>query len=177
MDGLARTVEKGLSRSVGVSNFNQRQMARAVQALHARGIPLASNQVAFSLLNRSPERDGVLASCLALNVTLIAYSPLAMGMLSGKYTEDNPPPGIRGRRYPPSRLRAMAPLIEALRRIGQSRDRTPSQVALNWVICKGAIPIPGAKNALQAEENAGALGWRLSADEVAELDDVSFRLS
>ena len=71
----------------------------------------------------------------------------------------------------------MAPLIDALRRIGKSRERTPSQVALNWVICKGAIPIPGAKNALQAEENAGALGWRLTADEVAELDEVSFRVS
>jgi len=177
MDGLARTVEKGLTRSVGVSNFNQRQMARAVHALHARGIPLASNQVAFSLLNRSPERDGVLASCLALNVSLIAYSPLAMGMLSGKYTEKNPPPGIRGRRYPPSRLRAMGPLITTLRRIGEKREHTPSQVALNWVICKGAIPIPGAKNAPQAEENAGALGWRLTTDEVAELDEMSLRFS
>ena len=175
MDGSPRALDAGLTRAIGVSNFNQRQTARAVQRLQAGGAVLASNQISYSLLNRSPERNGVLACCEALGVTVIAYSPLAMGMLTGKYSEENPPPGMRRRRFPAARLRAMAPLTSALRRIGGTRGRTPSQVALNWVICKGAIPIPGAKNALQAEENAGALGWRLSADEIAELDEVSAR--
>ena len=176
MDGLIRTLDAGLTRAVGVSNFDQRQTTRAVQRLQAGGAVLASNQISYSLLNRSPERNGVLACCERLGVTVIAYSPLAMGMLSGKYSEEHPPPGMRRRRFPPARLRAIAPVISALRQIGGKRGRTPSQVALNWVICKGAIPIPGAKNSLQAEENAGALGWRLSADEIAELDEVSERI-
>jgi aryl-alcohol dehydrogenase-like predicted oxidoreductase len=175
MDGLVRVLDAGLTRAVGVSNFNQRQMARAVQRLQAGGAVLASNQISYSLLNRTPENNGVLACSQALGVTVIAYSPLAMGMLSGKYSEEHPPPGMRRRRFPPARLRAIVPLISALREIGGKRRRTPSQVALNWVICKGAIPIPGAKNAMQAEENAGALGWRLSADEMAELDALSER--
>jgi aryl-alcohol dehydrogenase-like predicted oxidoreductase len=177
MDGLVRVLDAGLTRAVGVSNFNQRQMARAVQRLQAGGAVLASNQISYSLLNRTPENNGVLACSKALGVTVIAYSPLAMGMLSGKYSEEHPPPGMRRRRFPPARLRAIVPLISALREIGGKRRRTPSQVALNWVICKGAIPIPGAKNAMQAEENAGALGWRLSADEIAELDALSERFS
>lgn len=173
MSGLADAVHRGQARAVGVSNYTQRQTVRAALALQRHGVPLASNQVAYSLLNRAPERNGVLEACRALGVAVIAYSPLAMGMLSGKYTPENPPPGIRGRRYPPGRLREIQPLVAAVARIGTERGNTTSQVALNWVICKGAIPIPGAKNAQQAEENVGALGWRLSADEVAELDEVS----
>ncbi|MFN0070670.1 MAG: aldo/keto reductase [Chloroflexota bacterium] len=177
MDGLAQVVQNGLTRAVGVSNYNRGQVARAVRALEAQQIPLASNQIAYSLLNRAPEHNGVLQTCQALGVSVIAYSPLGMGMLSGKYTAENPPPGIRGRRYPPSRLKSMEPLIQSIRSIGLARDKTPSQIALNWVICKGAIPIPGAKNALQAEENAGALGWRLSSNEIATLDDASARIA
>jgi pyridoxine 4-dehydrogenase len=67
----------------------------------------------------------------------------------------------------------MEPLLSTLARVAESRNKTASQVALNWVICKGAIPIPGAKNARQAEENAGALGWRLGDAEIAELDEQS----
>ena len=71
----------------------------------------------------------------------------------------------------------MTPLMGTVQRISEDRKRTPSQVALNWVICKGAIPIPGAKNAQQAKENCGALGWRLTVDEVRELDEVSAPVS
>ena len=90
MDGLLRALDAGLMRAIGVSNFNQRQTARAVQRLQGGGAVLASNQISYSLLNRSPERNGVLACCEALGVTVIAYSPLAMGMLTGKYSEENP---------------------------------------------------------------------------------------
>jgi aryl-alcohol dehydrogenase-like predicted oxidoreductase len=170
-DALADAVEAGLTHAVGVSNYSLAQMQRAHQALARRGVVLASNQVEYSLLHRAPERNGLLATCRELGVTLIAYSPLAMGMLTGKYTPDNPPPGVRGRRYGRQLLARIQPLIALMREIGQAHgDKTPAQVALNWVICKGALPIPGAKNARQAEQNVGALGWHLADDEVAALD-------
>lgn len=171
MDGLAEAAEAGLVRAVGVSNYNADQMRRAHAALARRGIPLASNQVNYSLLHRRPERDGVMEACCQLGVTLIAYSPLAMGLLTGKYTPENPPPGLRGRRYGRRYLAQIQPLIGLMREIGQAHGgKTPTQVALNWVICKGAVPIPGAKSARQAEDNAGALGWRLTEGEIAALD-------
>jgi aryl-alcohol dehydrogenase-like predicted oxidoreductase len=172
--GLADAVDAGLSRAVGVSNYNPDQTRRAHAALAERGVPLVSNQVQYSLLHRRPERNGLFDVCRELDVTLIAYSPLAMGVLTGKYTPDNSPPGIRGRRYRRDYLAQVQPLIALLREIGEARgELTPAQVALNWVICKGGVPIPGAKNARQAEDNAGALGWRLSGEEVAALDAAS----
>jgi aryl-alcohol dehydrogenase-like predicted oxidoreductase len=177
VDALARVMTLGLTRSVGVSNYDRPQTVRAAEALRKRGVFLASNQIAYSLLNRSAERNGVLKACTEMGVAVIGYSPLAMGMLSGKYSEANPPPGIRRYRFPRSRLSALSPLISTVRRIAAARERTASQIALNWVICKGAIPIPGAKNAQQAQENCGALGWRLTPDEVAELDEVSAPVS
>jgi len=174
MAGLADAVDAGLARSVGVSNYNPDQTRRAHAALAERGLPLVSNQVQYSLLYREPERNGLFDVCRELNVTLIAYSPLAMGVLTGKYTPDNSPPGIRGRRYRRDFLAQVQPLIDLLREIGEARGGlTPAQVALNWVMCKGAVPIPGAKNARQAHENVGALGWRLSDEEIAALDAAS----
>lgn len=174
MSGLADAVGAGLVRAVGVSNYDLAQTERAHAALVRRGVPLASNQVHYSLLNRKVERAGLLARCAALGVTIIAYSPLEMGLLSGKYTPERPPSGSRARRYPPDYLARIQPLIARLREMGIAHDeRTPAQVALNWTICKGTIPIPGAKNAEQVRQNAGALGWRLTPEEVAELDRLS----
>lgn len=131
----------------------------------------------YSLLHRKPEQNGVLATCQELGITLIAYSPLAQGLLTGKYSPENPPPGLRGLRYGRRRLRAIAPLLRLLQSIGEAHGgKTPAQVALNWLICKGAVPIPGAKDARQARENAGALGWRLTPEEVERLDQVSGNL-
>src|SRR5581483_50369 len=95
MDGLAAAVEKGMTRAVGVSNFNAEQMRRAYARLAKYNIPLASNQIQFSLLERSPDFNGLVETCRELGVTLIAYSPLKYGMLTGKYTPDNPPRGAR----------------------------------------------------------------------------------
>jgi len=170
---LAEAVEAGLARAVGVSNYNPDQMRRAYDVLARRGVPLASNQVEFSLLRRGPERNGLLALCRELNVTLIAYSPLAQGLLTGKYTPETPPPGVRRVLYRGALAKTQS-LVGLLREIGQAYGgKTPAQVALNWTICKGALPIPGAKNARQAEQNAGALGWRLTEAEVAALDAAS----
>lgn len=174
---LGEVVHEGLARAVGVSNYSTEQMRRTVQALSKLDVPLASNQVEYSLLHRKPEQNGLLAACREANITLLAYSPLAKGLLSGKYTPDNPPPGVRGRQYNRKRLEQLQPLIQRLREIGHEHgSKTPAQVALNWTICKGTVPIPGAKNARQALENAGAMTWRLSEAEVSELDELSERV-
>jgi len=174
MDTLADAVEAGLVRAVGVSNYNLEQMQRAHEALAQRGVPLASNQVEYSLLRRQPERTGLLAACRELGVTLIAYCPLAQGLLTGKYTPDNPPRGWMRRFMRRAELAQVQPLVSQLRETGEAHGgKAPGQVALNWVMCKGVVPIPGAKNARQAEQNAGALGWRLSDGEVAALDAIS----
>lgn len=177
MAALADAVAAGLTRAVGVSNFNVPQLRRAHAALARRGVPLASNQVEFSLLQRQPEWSGLLEACRELDVSLIAYSPLALGALTGKYTPEHPLTGVRGRLINRARLASLQPLIDTLRELGAAHGgKTPAQVALNWVICKGAIPIPGAKSARQARENAGALGWRLAPGEVDALDAASARL-
>jgi aryl-alcohol dehydrogenase-like predicted oxidoreductase len=173
-NALADAVEAGLTRAVGVSNYNSAQMLRAHSALSKRGVPLASNQVEFHLLNRRVEREGLLELCRELGVTLIAYSPLAKGMLTGKYTPQTRPPGLRSYIFRPARLGKIQSLIQLLREIGQAHDgKSPAQVALNWVMSKGAVPIPGAKRAKQAQENAAALGWRLAEAEIAALDEES----
>jgi len=173
MEGLVECVKSGMTRTVGISNYGQTRMLAAYSALARHNIPLASNQVHYSLLNRSTEKDGTLARCKELGVRLIAYSPLEKGLLSGKYSVENPPPGTRAGSYA-GMLSKIQPLIKAITAIGQDHGgKSNVQVALNWVICKGALPIPGAKNAEQAQQNAGALGWKLSDAEVAKLDELS----
>jgi aryl-alcohol dehydrogenase-like predicted oxidoreductase len=167
-------MEAGLTSAVGVSNFSPSQTVRAHAALARRSVLLASNQVEYSLLDRKPETSGLVSVCRDLGVTIIAYSPIAKGVLTGKYTPDNVPPGMRRRMYSRDDLMRVQPLIDVLKEIGQAHgDKTPSQVSLNWLICKGAVPIPGAKNLRQAQENFGALGWRLTDEEVARLDEMS----
>jgi aryl-alcohol dehydrogenase-like predicted oxidoreductase len=174
MEPLAAAASKGLVKEVGVSNYSAGQMRGAFERLAAKGVRLASNQVEYSLLKRSVEVNGVRDVCRELNVKLIAYSPLAMGMLSGKYTPTSPPPGVRGFRYRSPLLASLPPLIGLLDEIGRGHgNKTRNQVALNWLICKGALPIPGAKNATHAFDNAGAAGWRLTAADVAALDEAS----
>jgi aryl-alcohol dehydrogenase-like predicted oxidoreductase len=178
MDALADAVEAGLTRTVGVSNYSAAQMRQAHAALSKRGIVLASNQVEYSMLKRDVERNGLLAVCRELHVTLIAYRPIAQGLVTGKYTPENPPKGLRGLMYNREYLARIQPLIGLQRQIGEAHGgKAPSQVALNWLICKGALPIPGAKSARQAQDNAGALGWRLTDSEVAALDEASSEIS
>ncbi len=173
MRGMLDCLEAGLTRAIGVSNFSEAEMLRAYSILARHHVSLASNQVHYSLLSRRVEKDGLLARCKELGIRLIAYSPLEMGLLTGKYSPENPPPGTRAVRYS-FVIGRISPLIKLMTKIGQDHGgRSNSQVALNWVMCKGALPIPGAKNAAQAEENAGALGWRLTNDEMAALDEAS----
>lgn len=177
MEALAEAVKSGLTRLVGVSNFNAVQMGRAHAALAKHGIPLACNQVEYSLLKRVVERNGLLALCRELGVTLVAYRPVTGGLLTGRYTPENPPQGWRGRRYSRAYLSRIQPVVALLRQVGEAHGgKTPSQVALNWLIYKGALPIPGATKVQHVHENAGALGWRLSEDEIASLDAAEDKL-
>jgi len=174
---LAEAVRDGKTRAVGVSNYNKNQMQRAYTVLSKYNLSLASNQVEYHLLNRKIEKNGLLDRCKEMGVRVIAYSPLAKGLLTGKYSPENPPPALRGsngREY----LKALQGLIGLMAEIGQGHGgKTPGQVALNWTICKGTLPIPGAKTKAQAAENAGAKGWRLTEEEVRALDEASDKFS
>lgn len=172
-DALAAVYQKGLAKSLGVSNFSREEMARVVSRLKAHNLRLSSNQVEFSLLRQHPMHSGLLADCAQQGITLLAYSPLAMGRLTGKYSKQNPPPGRRGFGNQP--WPKIDGVLQDLIAIGNKYGKTPSQVALNWVMCQGAVPIPGSKNATQAADNAGALGWRLSDQEVARLSAAGVR--
>ena len=182
MEAMADLVSAGQVRAVGVSNFSARRMRAAHRALAARGIPLASNQMPYSLLNRRIETNGVLAAAKELGVAIIAYSPLAQGVLTGKFHER--PDAIRG----VSRLRRLRtafrsrglersrPLIAALRQIGASHGATATQVALSWLVTfhgETVVAIPGATSPAQAEENAGALRLTLDAADFSRLDALS----
>lgn len=170
MDKVADAVEAGKVKAVGVSNYSAKQMREAHTALAKRGIPLASNQVEYSLLHRKPEVDGVLDACRELGITLIAYSPLAGGMLTGKYSAQNRAGGFFRRilpQYNRKAMDAMQPVIKHLREIGDGYSKSPSQVAIRWLIENpNVLPIPGVKNGKQAIDNAGALAFSLTAEEI-----------
>lgn len=201
-DALASTVRSGKARAVGVSNFNA-SLVRAMHAALARcGIALASNQVAFNLLDRSIEINGVLEACRELNVALIPSVPLAVGILSGRcWRGEAPMNGVqqaylrqskldpfhlrtpatlahtqegrmkRALSAPPA-MRNLGMLFAAMQTIAETRGKSLPQVALNWLLTVDplVIPIPGAKNAVQALDNAGALGWRLTPAECLSLN-------
>jgi aryl-alcohol dehydrogenase-like predicted oxidoreductase len=182
MDAMADLVAAGAIRTVGVSNFPAAKLRAAHAALAARGLPLVSNQVRYSLLDRRIESNGVLDAARALGVTIIAWSPLAQGLLSGKFHRDpalvRSRPGPR-RWLPGFRRRGLErsrPLIEALERIAAAHGATPSQVALRWLVDahgERVVAIPGATGVAQARENAGALDLRLDGPEMARLEGLS----
>jgi aryl-alcohol dehydrogenase-like predicted oxidoreductase len=168
-DALAAAHDAGLVKTVGVSNYSVKETRSMAEALRRRGLQLATNQIEFSLLRRAPETSGLLSACAELGVLPLAYSPIGQGRLTGKYSAANPPPGKRNFSKHP--MAVVDGVVGELRRIGAKYgDKSPSQVALNWVMAKGVVPIPGAKNRHQAEENAGALGWCIDEEDLARLD-------
>jgi aryl-alcohol dehydrogenase-like predicted oxidoreductase len=177
MDQVADAVKAGKVKAVGVSNYSAEQMREAHTALARHGIPLASNQVEYSLFHRKPEVDGVLAACRELGIALIAYSPLAGGRLTGKYSAQHRAGGLFRRILPQfnrKALDAIQPVIKLLREIGDRYSKTPSQVAIRWLIENPIVlPIPGAKNGKQASDNAGALSFVLTPEEVKVLDEAT----
>ena len=179
MDEMAKLVKAGMIRSVGVSNFGPERMRRAHRRLQEHGLPLAVNQVRYSLLDRRIERDGTLETAKELSVTVISYTPLESGLLTGKYHKN---PELLSKKPPFWRLRLRRDmeksrnLISVLEDIGNKYDASPAQVALNWIIYSQGdivVTIPGVTNPKQAEENAGAMRFKLSDDEIARLDEVS----
>jgi aryl-alcohol dehydrogenase-like predicted oxidoreductase len=178
MNALADEVSRGRIESVGVSNYSADQMREAHQILSRRGVPLAVNQVRYSLLTRQVESQGIMRTARELGVTILAYSPLAQGLLTGKYSAESStnPTGARklDPRFSEQGLKKIEPVISLLRELGEKYGRTPAQVALNWLMAQGnVIPIAGVKTAHHVQQNAGALGWELSSDEVAQLELVS----
>ena len=182
MQAMADLVAAGKIRTVGVSNFSASRTRRAHAALASRGLPLVSNQMKYSLLDRRVETSGVLDACKELGVTLIAYSPLEQGLLSGKFHEDQaliktrpgprkwlPSFGTRG-------LKKSLPLIEELRAIAKAHGATPSQVALAWLLQfhgDTVVAIPGATKAHHVDDHVGAMALTLAPKELASLDERS----
>jgi aryl-alcohol dehydrogenase-like predicted oxidoreductase len=182
MEAMAGLVETGNVRYVGVSNYSAGQMRRADAALREKGLRLISNQVHYSLLHRRIEANGILETAQELGVTIIAYSPLAQGLLSGKF-HDQPGlvktlPGFRKYMpaFKPKALEKSRPVVDACREIGQRYEKTPVQVALNWLINfhgEVVVAIPGATKVSQAESNASAMNFNMTRDELDYLDRLS----
>lgn len=180
-DGLAQCYEKGIVKSVGVSNYG----VDALRAVHAklaeRGIPLATNQIQLSLLYTFPIENGLLGACNELGVKVLSYSPLALGFLTGKYDKDTRPSGPRANiaktLFDGEAGDSFSDLLSVMKDIATKYDDASlSQVALNWTRSKGTIPIPGARNLRQAKQNIGALKWELSDEEVNLLDSASSKV-
>lgn len=175
-DGLMDLYEQGAIKGIGLSNFGSKRLRKVHQYFSERGLAIATLQVQYSLLSTYPVTElGIKDVCDEFGIQLIAYSPLGLGLLTGKYSEKGPfPKGLRGWLFK-QLLPGIRPILDCLKAIAAERHKTSAQVALNWCMCKGTIPIPGAKTAQQAEQNIGALGWKLSDGEVIELDKAVAR--
>jgi aryl-alcohol dehydrogenase-like predicted oxidoreductase len=172
LTALAEEVKQGRIRAIGVSNYSAKQMREAHALLATYQIPLATNQVLYSILDRQIETNGIRDTARELGITILAYSPLAQGLLTGKFTLTRTPKGARQwmPRFGADGIARIQPVLRVMRQVAEQYQRTLSQIALNWLICQGnVIPIPGAKNAAQAEDNAGALGWSLDRVDVAAI--------
>ncbi len=183
MDAMADLVDLGIIRAVGVSNFSSEKMATAHEALSDRGIPLATNQVRFNLLDRRIESNGILEIAKELGVTITAYTPLGMGLLTGKLHGNpelfNSMPRFR-RTALRRKLKKSQPLVELLQEIAVEQEATAAQVALSWVINfhgDTIVAIPGASKTYQAEQNAGAMCLSLSSEQMDSLSALSLELS
>jgi aryl-alcohol dehydrogenase-like predicted oxidoreductase len=176
MAGMRTLQAGGLVRQVGVSNYGLRRWRAAEAAL---GGPVVSNQVRYSLLTRRPERE-LLPHAAAAGRLIVAYSPLAQGVLAAKYTADTAPGGARSGNllFSAENLRRAEPVLAALRELARAHQATPAQIALAWVIAHpGVVAIPGAKSVAQVEANAAAADLRLAPDELAHLTAAADRFS
>jgi len=182
MDEMAKLEKAGKISSVGVSNFGPERMRRAHRRLQEHGLPLAVNQVRYSLFDRAIERNGILETAKELGVTIISYTPLESGLLTGKYHKN---PELLAKKSPFYRamlkrgIENSRKLIASLEEVGEKYDATPAQVALNWIIYSQGdtvVTIPGVTSPKQAEDNAGAMKFKLSNDEIAQLDEVSWAI-
>lgn len=171
-EGIADIYDENLCEAVGVSNYGPIQLQKFAARMQEREVPIAIAQVQYSLM--TARNNEILDSCDDAGCRLISYSPLCLGLLSCKYDLDNlPRAGNPRRQLFRELLPGAQPLLGTLKAVAKEVNKTPSQVAINWAICKGTVPIPGARNLVQAEENLGAVGWSLSNAAVEELDVAS----
>jgi aryl-alcohol dehydrogenase-like predicted oxidoreductase len=175
MRGMSTLQRVGLVREVGVSNY---PLARWQAAEKALGSRVLSNQVRYSLADRAPEKD-LLPFAAQAGRVVIAYSPLAQGLLSGRYDRASRPANrVRAGNplFLPENLDRAGELISLLREVADAHDATPSQIALAWVIRHPAVTaIPGASTVEQLESNVAAAEIQLSDTEHAALSAASAR--
>lgn len=175
MTGMRRLQAVGLVAEVGVSNYSLRRWKKAEQALEAR---VLSNQVRYNLVDRGPEEE-LIPYAAEHDRVVIAYSPLAQGLVTGKYDASNPPRGAVRKGNPlflPENLDRASELIGVLREVAAGHDATPAQVALAWTIRHpNVVAIPGASSVAQVEQNAAAADLQLADDEIAALSDAAGR--
>jgi aryl-alcohol dehydrogenase-like predicted oxidoreductase len=181
MDAMAELFKRKLIRSIGVSNFSAQRMRNAWETLNKAGIPLASNQVRYNLLDRRIESNGVVKSAKELGISIIAYSPLAQGVVTGKF-HDNPDllKNIGLRKHNPlfkaAGLEKSRPVIILVKELAVKYNVSLSQVALNWLINYNGdtvVAIPGATRETHIKENTGSMTFRLSDEDMQRLDKVS----
>ncbi len=168
MPGLRALLDEDLIGAAGVSNYSLDRWQAADAAL---GRPVISNQVEFSLAHADP-LDDLVPFAERENRLVIAYSPLAQGLLGGRYSADRRPGGIRAVNplFGTENLRRVAPLLAVLRDVADAHQATPAQIALAWLLAlPRVVVIPGASSVEQLESNAGAGEITLSADEQAAL--------
>jgi pyridoxine 4-dehydrogenase len=169
-EGLGDIYDAGLCAAVGVSNYGPTQLSKIAARMRERDVPLATAQVQFSLMTYRVGRD-MLDACDQAGCRLISYSPLCLGLLSGKYNMNNlPPPGNPRRQLFRELLPGAQDLLSTLEAIGKEYGKTQAQVATNWALCKNTTPIPGFRTVDQAKSIIGSTGWRLESDAVDELD-------
>lgn len=182
MNAMAQLVKAGKIQNVGVSNYSAKQMREAHRVLKEHGLPLASNQVKYSLLDRRIEQNGILDTAKELGIAIIAYSPLEQGILSGKFHKNsNLVKGITGPRkwtssFKQSGLRKSKPLIDHLEELAMEYDASPTQIALNWMINahgETVFAIPGASKIHHAQENVKAMEFKLTSNEIQTISEIS----
>ena len=181
MNAMADLLEDGKIRAIGVSNFTPDQMRQAQAALKKRGLGLASNQVQYNLLNRKIEFNGVLETARELGISLIAWAPLASGILTGKFHKKPEIlariPSVRRRRLE-KQLETSQPVIDVLDEIAAKYSSEPAHVALAWLINQGKdiVAIPGASRVGHVLESIGAMNLSIAEKDMHRLNDVSHRL-
>jgi len=183
MKAMAGLVQAGKIRYVGVSNYSAKQMVEAHRLLQQYGLTLVSNQVKYNLLHRNIDRNGIIDAAKELGISIIAYSPLQQGILTGRFHNDPAQIQVISRvRRLQSRMdeKSMArsrPLIELQSTLGDKYGVTPGQIALNWLIHyhgDTVVAIPGATKERHARENIGAMTFKLSRDELEQLNEASW---
>jgi pyridoxine 4-dehydrogenase len=184
-EGLAECYNRGLVKNVGVCNYGPTLLSKCQETLAKYSVPLASNQIAYSLIGRHNGAQETLEKCNELGIKVLGYYPYAMGLLTGKYNQSYASLNeeLLTSTKTPLEMKDLTgysmeleQLISLMEQIGTKRGKTVSQVALNYIVCKGAIPIPGARTVAQLKDNIGGMGWRLTSEEVQSLEEEADKI-